>query len=296
MYNHSIDELLTDFKINFRKKGEHHHTTEGWVNIDCPYCSPESFRFRLGINETTWITNCYVCGIQNLAKVLATTKKMNLGKVIELLKSQHRKIPKTGEIKHRGILKLPSGIKPLQTPHIRYLRWKRKLSPSRLVDTWGLKGIGISNRLSWRIWIPVHEGNQIVSWTTRSISDTVDTRYVSASANEEAVPLKHLLYGEQYCHRAIIINEGPIDAWTIGPGAVATCGLGFTKQQLLRMTRYYIRVVVFDSSPDAQRRARKLSDELSVFDGKTYNVELSGKDANSTPREEIEELRRTFIY
>ena len=34
-------------------------------------------------------------------------------------------------------------------------------------------GIGIAPRLQWRIWIPIHYHGEIVSWTTRSLSDNI---------------------------------------------------------------------------------------------------------------------------
>jgi DNA primase len=95
---------------------------------------------------------------------------------------------------------------------------------------------------------------------------------------------------------AVIVCEGPIDAWTIGPGAVATCGLGYTRSQLMELSQFPVRVVCFDREPAAQKRARRLARQLQVFPGETHVVELeTGKDANECQRNEIMELRKQFL-
>jgi len=77
-----------------------------------------------------------------------------------------------------------------------------------------------------------------------------------------------------------VICEGPVDAWALGPGGVATCGVGYTAAQRAAASRYPVRVACFDSEPDAQQRAEVLCAELSVMPGQTMLWRLeSGKDA-----------------
>lgn len=297
MNNDSLTEFLESVNIENRKKGEHHHTSEGWVNIDCPHCSPDSRHFRLGINLTTWIANCYVCGVHNLASTIALTLNRPRFEVVRLLGeyTKDRTKVKDDIQMERKRLVLPKRLTDLLPPHRKYLK-SRGFDPDKLVKLWGIRGIGVCPQYGWRIWIPIHLHDKIVSWTTRSISDKIKLRYLTAKPEYELTPLKSLLYGEQYCQHAIIVNEGPVDVWTFGPGAVATCGVGYTKAQLLRMSKYPIRVVCFDNEPEAQKRARKLVRDLSVYDGETYNVQLSGKDANKSPEREIYEIRKRFLF
>jgi hypothetical protein len=194
----------------------------------------------------------------------------------------------------KGRLELPAGLVPLMKQHKRYLQG-RGFDADDLVRLWGIQAIGLAVDLAWRIFIPAYYQGQVVSWTTRSISDNVTSRYWSAGQDQESMPLKHLLYGEQYCQNTVIVTEGPLDAWAIGPGAVSVCGVSYTQQQVSRMVRYPTRVICFDNEPDAQRRALKLAESLSAFNGDTYNVLLSGKDAASSPKREIELLRREFL-
>ena len=134
----------------------------------------------------------------------------------------------------------------------------------------------------------------MVSWTTRTISsDESITRYVSASPQEESISHKSILYGEDLARQVIVIVEGPVDAWAIGPGAVATLGIVYSTAQINRMIRFPVRYILFDSEIEAQKRAKKLSNSLSCFPGTTAIITLdSGKDAAEADADEIKKLRK----
>ena len=284
--------MLRRYGVEYRTYGQHHHVSQGWLNVDCPNCSAGSNNFRLGYNIRGKRFNCWVCGyrplIDTLGKLLGLSRKATI-EVVEGLGASERVMEAP-----RGRLELPAGIGKLLSAHRKYLIG-RGFDPDQLTEVWKIGGIGLASKLAWRIFIPAFLNGEVVSWTTRAITDKVQSKYITAKKVQEKFPLKQMLYGEQFCSHTIIINEGPMDAWTIGPGAVATCGVSYTREQLLRMSKYPVRVIVFDNEPDAQRRARKLSDDLAVFDGDTYNVVLSGKDASRSPKREIEELRRRFL-
>jgi hypothetical protein len=191
----------------------------------------------------------------------------------------------------RGTLVLPKGIGDFQPAHKRYLQ-NRGICFESLARLWGVRGIGIHATLPWRLFIPIQFQGRVVSWTTRSISDKGVVRYMSAPADHEAVNHKRILYGEDFCRHAIIVHEGPTDAWRTGPGAVATCGTGFSRSQVLRISKYPIRVICFDNETEAQKRSSHLCDLIESFPGETYNVTLSAKDAAEATEMEIKELRR----
>jgi DNA primase len=142
--------------------------------------------------------------------------------------------------------------------------------------------------------VPITLSGEIVSWTTRSLHNK-GVRYLNARPEEESVSAKDVLFGEEFCGHAVVVVEGSFDAMTIGPGAVAVMGLKVSARQFERICSFPLRVIAFDSEREAQRRASKLSQELKLFPGETYLVELSGKDAASSPKHEIEELRRRFL-
>jgi hypothetical protein len=195
----------------------------------------------------------------------------------------------------RGIFTPPAGLGPLLPAHLRYLEG-RGYEPAALVRLWGLGGLGLCPRYAWRLFVPVTFRGRDVSWTTRAIVDGPGVvRYLSAPADCESVPAKHLVYGFDYVRHAAVIVEGPADVWRVGPGAVATLGLAYTPHQLKQLATVPVRVVAFDKGTDAQMKARQLCRQLAAFPGKTLRVELSGKDPGESPESEIAELRAAFL-
>jgi len=183
----------------------------------------------------------------------------------------------------------------LEYAHLKYLI-KRGFDPVITEKLWGVKGISLSSRLAWRLWIPIYYRGELVSWTTRDINDNSGLRYISASKDEEKIPHKNLLYGEDLAHHAIIIHEGPLDAWKTGPGGVAIMGLLWTPAQFQKMIQYPVRVVCFDNEIEAQKRADKLANELKCYPGETHIIQIeSGEDVAAASEEEVAEIRDCFL-
>lgn len=289
----SIIDILSKAGIPY-KTAPHKNIRRNWVGVDCPKCSPGHDKYRLGFELTSARAHCWICGNFYAPEILSILLRIPQRDVYDLL----GKIPKykPTETTHTGTLKIPSGVGPLLPCHRAYLE-SRGLRPDDVARIWGIGGIGMAVRLPWRLYIPVHDRyGQVVSWTTRATGTDPITRYYSATEEEEAIPHKTLLYGAHLARHSIVILEGPIDAWTIGPGAVATLGVGYTAIQKSLMGSFPVRIVCFDAEEDAQRRARVLCDELSLLPGTTENICLeSGKDANSADPAEIRELREKYF-
>lgn len=252
----------------------------------------------MGYNISKGYVHCWACGPHRVSPTLSEITGRRVGEIIDLLKGVIlERVPDA--LQTSGVLKLPEGLEDeLRPGHRKYLRG-RGYDPDRLQRLWGIKGLGpYAGKLSWRIFIPIYYRHELVSWTTRSICDTHAMRYRSARLGDERINHKQLLYGEDYAGNSIIIVEGPLDVWAIGPGAVATCGTAYTRHQVNRMVKYPRRAVCLDNEPDGIRRSKKLVDELSLYDGDTYNVRLSYKDASETLKndpKEIRRLRQTFL-
>ncbi len=289
----NLIDILQELQIDFRRHGESPHVTEGWIGIDCNQCSRGEGKYKLGINLTSYGCSCWTCGRRGLAHALSETSGKPYHEIIQLLEGVERFHWKKQEPLARKLV-LPKKLGILSTSHRQYLR-RRGFDPDELVKLWSIQGIGLANKLCWRIWIPIHLDGQVVSWTARSTLPNPGIRYVNARPEEEAFPAKQLLYGEDYCRHAVIICEGPTDVWRIGPGAVCTFGVNVSAAQHHRLTKYPNRIVLFDNETEAQRRARKLADDLSVWPGVTHNVVLDAPDPGSADPREVRELRKKFL-
>ena len=288
----TIAEVLEELGVDHREGGQHEHVTQGWVGIDCPRCSPGTNYFRLGIKGQA--SSCWQCGYVPLLAALAEITGRDRGEIGRLLGGVD--LPAAAKIRIKGKLKLPAGVHPISNgwnPHAKYLR-RRGFDPDQLVKIWDIKAISVAPSLQWRLFIPVHQNGQVVSWTTRSLADS-GRRYTSARADQEAVPIKQTLYGEDYVRHAAVVVEGPTDVWQVGPGAVATFGTAYTKAQVARLSKYPVRVVCYDAETAAQIAAQKLCRELMAFPGQTHRVVLDAADPGAATRREIKELRRKFL-
>lgn len=288
----NITEILNELGIPYKQQGEHHHTTTGWVQVDCPNCSPNSQKWNLGIALNFLASNCWVCGPVSLSEALVEISKEPWQKIKQLLGGFERTYER--KIRVKGKLKLPEGLGPLLPIHESYLS-ARGYNPEELTRLWGIQGIGLASKLAWRLFLPVQYRGEIVSWTTRAVADDVDRKYINARPEEENLPIKSILFGWDYIRHAAIVVEGPFDAITLGPGAVATLGTSYTREQVLLLSSLPVRAICFDNEPEAQKRAKALCEELQAFDGETYRVEIDAKDPGCASKKQIAELRKRFL-
>jgi hypothetical protein len=277
-----IEEILQAAKISYIDKG-HHHCRPGWVQLDCPFCGGGGSKFHLGYNVSGGYFNCWKCGFLPKSRVFKQLKIV-APTTIDLVQDTYAR-------ERASTLSEPKGRGPLEQAHIRYLK-KRGFDPEELVQLWGIEGLGIVPRLSWRIYIPITKDGVRVSWTTRAIGSRISRRYISASAKEEVINHKHLIYGLEYCMNSIVIVEGPLDAWAIGPGAGALFGTSFSMAQVRELIKIPNRYICFDSTPQAQERAEELANQLSCFAGNTENVILDAKDPGEASGSELKMLRK----
>ncbi len=290
----NLIEILKKYNVPFRQHGEDTHATHGWISVSCPWCD-FSNKFHLGINIQRGSSNCWKCGTKNTVEVISKICKISYGEANKLWSS----IPKQATHEkpvHTGELQKPNQIYTMCQAHRKYLQ-ERGFDPDIIERLWGVKGIGLGSYLKWRLFIPIHDKyGEMVSWTTRSINPNSEKRYISAKSDQEAIPHKDILYGAHLARQTIIIVEGPIDAWAMGPGAVATFGLSLSQSQIREISQYPTRIFCFDSAKSAQKQAKKLCNWMSVFPGNTVNIVLeSGSDPADADPEEIQEIRKTFL-
>lgn len=293
----NLPDLLDELRIPFRRHGESPHVSEGWIGLECPFCGRGTGRYGLGVNLRSGRVSCWKCGGHSLAAALAEIT----GQDSKTIRPQLAGLDRFREapLAVSGKLELPGGLTELGAAHRDYLAG-RGFDPDELVERWKIQAIGLAARLAWRIFIPIHRQREVVSWTTRAVSDAVPhtDRYRGAKRTQEAIPKHRLLYGEDLAGAAAVVVEGPTDVWAIGPGAVCTCGVGFSPAQTARLARFSRIAVCFDSDRAAQRRARALADQLAMLGREVAIVRLDAKDAAVAMREspgELRELRTRFL-
>ena len=285
----NIQELLATEGIEFMGE-DHRHVRSGWIGIDCPYCADGSGKFHMGIFKGTGAVSCWRCGSHSLRQVLTDILRVTGHRAGVLIRRTTFEDVPEATVTREG-LSMPKGLRDLPHQHRQYLA-KRGLDPYEIERLWGLRATVQHASLPWRLFIPIIENDQTVSWTTRTIGKA-QPRYISASPSQESVDHKSILYGEHYCTHSIIVHEGPADVWATGPGATAIFGSYPTIAQIKKIAKYPIRILCFDSDTKAQQRAKRLADQLQAFPGETILSHLeTGEDAADAKEHELNELRK----
>lgn len=288
----SIESILRERSIPYRTVGSHQHVRSGWIGVDCPFCGSRN-KFHLGINLNGRFGSCWKCGPHSLVQIFTALLKVPQGEARRLVGLVGGSVS-VRPVDHVGKFEKPKRVGALQPCHVAYLR-RRGFDPNEIKRLWSIQGIGLDPDYAWRIWIPIRYGSSTVSWSTRSIDDDAERRYINAPARMEAMPAKRILYGMEYARSTIIVVEGFTDAWRLGPGTVATMGLQYTQEQIKLMLHYPIRYICFDSSPDAVRRSQRLADQLSLFPGRTSVLRLDADDPGCASKKEVAAVRRAIF-
>lgn len=286
-------DILREYDIPYKTVGQHRHATSKYIQIDCPFCSPNTSRFRMGLSSSHAV--CWRCGYHRLGDTLSTVLEIHVSLVMGILNRINNSLDASFSKSYHTnkSVKFPSGFKELGIPHKKYLQ-KRGFDPNKLEKFWKLKAY-YHQGLPWRILIPIHYQGEVVSWTSRSIGK-FGVKYLSANSNQEKINHKNLLFGEDHCLHVVIICEGPFDVFKVGPGAVALFGLGWSQEQLQKLSQFPVRVICFDNEIKAQNKAERLKNYLGNLEGETYSVKLeSGNDPGDADPEEIEKLRNQFL-
>ena len=295
----SFTDLLDEHGIRYftgnvpEAKGK---ARRGWVNFRCPFCGKEPY---FGYNVARKYGNCWSCGRLDLIETLMALFSWPREAAQRIARDLPRQEGYFEKVRKCGTFQKPETFPLLQQQwHCEYLTG-RHFTPAAIERLWGVEALcgkvldePWSRILRWRLWVPYYFQGQQVSWTTRSINGK-EPRYYAARDEQSTLSVRDLLYGIDYVRNAVIIVEGPVDAWAIGPGGVAIGGLRTSPAQLEQLSRIPLRIVCFDAEEAAQRRAKRLLADLAPFEGKSYRVVLeTAKDAAAADRREVRELRR----
>jgi hypothetical protein len=284
----TAQEIFQALGVEHLESG-HRHCRPNWIQLqNCPFCG--SVNYHLGYSIGGGFFVCWKCGGHRTVdtwRLLGASKKQ-LG---EILHDMEKDAAPAKRERTRATVAEPKGVKPMLDCHKYYLR-ERGFDPKQIESIWGVKGIGLASRLSWRLYIPITYKTDLVSWTTRAIGKKVEQRYVSASAEEECINHKELIYGRDFCRNSIVVVEGPADAWKIGPGAGALFGTAFSTAQVREIASIPNRYVCFDAGPHAQAKAENLCNQLSCFPGVTERIDLDSKDPGEASQHEINLVRQ----
>lgn len=292
---------LDDTGIDYAESGK--NVTRGWVNMQCPFCGDHSN--HLGINLDSKIFHCWICGEKGpVTKLIrALNEHISYNEVNNILSKYQDKMQLTrGESGGEPIqrrCKLPKSAKnEWNEYHYNYLV-KRRFNPHKLRKDYHLKFCYNLGTYKFRIIVPVIMRNRIVNFTAIDTVNSGQAKYKHCPNDLAAIPIRGCLYNIDSVAGTAIIVEGVTDAWRIGPGAVATFGIEFTKEQINRIMESGITniFVMYDGEPQATKKAEELSTRLDTLPG-IKHVEvltLPKGDPADLSEEDVKEIRKEFL-
>lgn len=264
----------------------HKNVRPGWVGVDCPRCRTTG-KYHLGIPIGGGGGHCWQCDDVDPLWALSIASGLTRRDVAAELADWDSR-PREAPQRVRQPARRPAGVVPLShdlaVRHRRYLE-SRGFRPEVLEELWGLMATGPAGPAAWRVLVPIGANGVEIGWTARSIVDGVVPKYLTMPGMD----LSDILYGWDYVRQAVILVEGPADAWRLGPGAVALLGQALTPARLEMLTGMPRVFICLDA--DAAKRAGEMARRLEGIVGDVYRINLPDGDPGDLPRDEVAGIR-----
>jgi DNA primase len=292
---YDIISFLEDNEISFQKSGK--NVTTGWIEIQCPYEGCFDPSTHCGINLKSGLHHCWICGSKGgMEKLASKILGISYQKALDIL-SKYPANPSLlyeEESKTRDSLEeisLEGFETELANIHRNYLE-NRGFNPKVLQKDYQLRCCYQTGKYPYRIIIPIIVKGKVVNLTARDVTGQQSPKYKNLSNQEAVIPMKECLYNIDSVDDKVVIVEGVLDVWRIGPGSVATMGTEYTSKQLSLLFHKKIKKVFVLYDSDAIKKAEKLSYALSTFVPRVEVLSLEEGDPADMKIEEVNQLRK----
>lgn len=295
--NIDVERLFSEHGVQVAGPSDRHYRP-GWIHVKCPFCTGNP-GFHLGWNGRRF--TCWRCGGLLTKDVLPMLVNVDFK---ELLREYGLDNRTEIVIDRREIVidppdavPLPPGTRGLGRRHVRYLVSRGFDDPYALAETWNLRGTGMAGGdYSWRIIAPLFMYGELTSYIAADIlrAGRVD-KYRPCPKADERRPHKHSLYGYDLGPRdKCVVVEGCLDAWRLGPGAVATLGTSWTGDQAMLLSRYKRVFIYFDPEPAAKHKAEELGELLELM-GTAAELVDGDTDPGDMPQDEADAMMKELL-
>jgi DNA primase len=261
-----VIEYLEENAIPFSTSGK--NISQGWIGIQCPFCSDRSNHLGINLHSTNF--SCFVCGTKGspikLIRAIENKTYHQAKETLEKFSTRVLTVPETTSTPSAPF-QLPNEAKTkLMDTHRNYLL-SRNFSEKTYLN-YKLLCAGPTGRYKLRLIVPVFVHGEMVTFTSRDITNRSPYKYLSCPDDQSKIPIKNTIYNLDNAKNAVIVVEGVTDVWRIGNGAVGIYGTNYTAEQIKLLSSFNRVFVLFDSAANSQ--AEKLGNDLSAF----TNVEI----------------------
>ena len=279
-----VISYLNDKGVPFSTEGK--HVTSGWIGLSCIFCDDTSD--HLGVNLTSNYLSCWRCGIKgSVAKLVKEIEHSRSFSEVLYIMEKYQDISRLSLIKDDAEftpklkIQIPTIFSKAVWPNVpnilKTFLFNRGFDPEKTCRNKELYYGGIVGKFKHRLIFPVTLRGKLVSWVGRDLSSRSSVPYLNLEEEKSVLPVKETLYGfdEAPPGRNIVVVEGIIDQWKLGPGSVATFGTQWTMSQvkLLRELNPNKIFILFDSEETAQKSAVKLSKQIWFCDSEVFYLD-----------------------
>lgn len=288
------EAILNQLNIPYWTGGK--NNVEGCLTIHCPCCpddDPDPSRHG-NLNPETGSYSCWRCKGSHPAVVIARAGRISVTAASNLIRKYTTGIAvsKKLEVQMAESISLPGSPTP-QDIHRKYLEG-RGFDVDELCFYHGIRFTGMMekwNGVDWgfRVIIPVYDRkNNLVSFQGRALFKQQEPRYLFPPKERQVRDCKTLLYGAEICkpNEPVIVVEGVMDAWKLGPGAVCTFGSSVTGEQVYELARYRKVYLAFDNEPAAKEHSLEVAKQLSSLGTEAFIVNTDfGKNEDGSVKD-----------
>lgn len=267
----------------------HKHSRPNWVQTICPFCTGNP-GWHLGYRLDSGHFHCWRCGSHPNVEVVQKVLQcgwMEARRIAYNMRSrvQPQEVKEQDRVDH---VDLPIPNFPLNSvllpQHQKYLK-ERDFDPFLLAQIWRLRCTNHETPgFKHRILAPVYYQGKLVTYQGRDITGKSLSKYKNCPKEKSILTLHETLYGiDQVPGDAVVVVEGITDVWRLGPGAVSTFGVDWSRQQAMLLRPFNRRYILFDQDDAGQEEAKKLAKLLAGFDGTTEVIEITLDNGSGFP-------------
>jgi DNA primase len=289
--NLNLIEYLDDKNISYSTSGK--NVSSGWIGISCPFCGDSSN--HLGINLESKVFSCWKCGEKgNFIKLAMELEGLSFKEIMKEISQYGNFFLQSPTTPVRSSF-VKDDFEPIYDWHKTYLE-KRGFDSDKIIKKYKLKSGRITSDFAHRIIIPYFMKGQMVTVTSRDVTEKSKIKYKHLEVSKSIIPTKEALFNIDSVKNSCIVCEGCLDVFRIGDGCVALGGVNYTRKQLIQLMQFKRVFVLFDPEEHAQKIAKKLAMELSSVNPSVEVVQINvDKDPGDLSDSEAKELRHELI-
>ncbi|MCM1438818.1 MAG: hypothetical protein NC131_06355 [Roseburia sp.] len=290
------NDFKSKLKTYFIKRLGAYEYRHGWMKLPvCPYCGREN---KMGINLSTYRTNCFRCGEHPRPSQLVMDVE-NIDVWSDLLRfldsadfTTYTFKEEKVELLEKKPVYLPEGFQNIKYGTSQLANTMRGYVKKRGFDVQELSrmGIGYCNDgpLFGYLIIPFYYRGELRYYNARLVIGN-GPRYNNPNKDTTGLGKEFIIYNYDalFMYKSVYLCEGAINAMTMGERGIATMGKAISAYQVNEIIKSPVERIIILLDPDAKEQAINLALKLVHYKSVKVVFLPEGKDCNDLGRKKV---------